>query len=144
MERIFEDLERMKERDDFSKYGSRTIYGVEIEVTDELDDEDEDEDERTRCFYCDEWDPEDKHIYFVYNGKVECCCEKCLWGLIHEDRSYEDAIMVLQNRVGGSTGITAVDMMADRLIQQLEKANEAEMRRDSALYSIEEIRRVGA
>jgi hypothetical protein len=130
------------ERDMISRYCRHTINGgidVEIEVVDELD-----EDERTICFYCGDWEPEDKHIYFALDGKVECCCEKCLFGLIEEDGMYEDAIMVLENRIGSKTGILAVDLMADRLIAELKKANEAQLRRDGALYQISKMLKVGS
>jgi hypothetical protein len=136
-----DELERQIERDMDSRYGEFMVNGgvdIRIKVVDEID-----EDE-TLCFYCGEWEPEDKHIYFVLDGKVECCCEKCLWGMIEEDGMYEDAIMVLRNRIGNNTGILAVDMMADKLIAELERANEAQLRRDGALYQISKLMKVGA
>lgn len=136
------ELERQIERDMDSRYGKFMVNGgidIRIEVVDELDEGDD-----TLCFYCGEWETEDKHIYFVLDGKVECCCEKCLWGMIEEDGMYEDAIMVLRNRIGNNTGILAVDMMADKLIAELERANEAQLRRDGALYQISKLMKVGA
>lgn len=136
------ELERQIERDMDSRYGYYMVNGgidIRVEVVDELDEDDE-----TLCFYCGEWEPEDKHIYYVFEGKICCCCEKCLWGMIEEDGMYEDAILVLENRIGNNTGILAVDLMADRLIAELKKANEAQLRRDGALYQISKMLKVGA
>lgn len=138
-DRGFKNLEAMIDRDMRSKYSSRTIFGVEIDVVDELDEED-----RTICFYCGDWEPEDKHIYFAMDGKVECCCEKCLFGLIEEDEAYEDAMMVIRNRIGSDTGILAVDLCADQFCEHLEKANIAKIAKDSAHYHMKKLREVGA
>lgn len=135
------EIEIQKERDNDSKYGYRMVHGVDDDIEIEVDDEFEDE---TLCLYCGDWDHEDKHIFFVHDGKVECCCEKCLWGMIEEDGMYEDAIMVLRNRLGNNTGILAVDLMSDELIAELERANEAQLRRDGALYQISKLMKVGA
>ena len=57
---------------------------------------------------------------------------------------FDETLMIMRNRTGGKTGILAVDLVPDRLISELEKANEAQLRKDCALYSIEKMRKVGA
>lgn len=141
----FDRLERMVERDRESKYGGFILNGcwdddedemVEIDVVDF-------EEEGMLCFSCDGWDPEDKHIYFVRDGKADCCCERCFRELIEEDGKYDQALMILHNRLGNNTGIAAVDLMADRLVDEIEKAKMAEKERNSALYQIVKMMKVG-
>lgn len=87
-----------------------------------------------------DWYPKEKYIRYVFEGKERCCCEKCFWGLIEEDAAYEDAIMILRNRLPGETGIPAVDERADELIEQLEAAYMAELKHKCALYDINRIK----
>lgn len=135
------EIDRMVERDRESKFMEEMIYGAgSAEVLIEVDDEDD----RTLCDYCGDWEVDEKHIYYVVDGKVKCCCETCFFGMINEDYLYDDALMILQNRLGNNTGILAVDLFSDRMIEELKKANEAHLRRNSALYEIEMLRKVGA
>lgn len=141
----FDRLERMVERDMESRYGGFILNGcwdddedemVEIDVVDDEDGE--------ICTYCGDWDPKEQHIYYVFDGKVRSCCENCFFGMIEEDLMYEEAIMILRNRLGDNTGILAVDLFADRMIAELEKANQAQLVHDCAMYAIEKLRKVGA
>lgn len=99
----------------------------------------EDEEEEL-CEYCGDWYPEEKYIRYISDGRELCCCEKCFWGLIEEDGAYEDAIMILRNRLPGETGITAVDERAAELIEQLEAAEMAMLKYKCALYDINRIK----
>lgn len=97
----------------------------------------EEEDEPI-CDYCGEYDPEEKKIWFVYEGKTMYCCESCFREWIHDEKEhdYEEAIMILRNRLPGVTGIADVDEHPDELIESLEEARQAELMQSAALYRI--------
>lgn len=95
-----------------------------VTVTDQICDDTDEFDEDERCYYCDDAiDAEEHKIRFVLDGKETVCCERCFWGWIEEDKDYEEALMILRNRIPGeSTGIKAIDNDRISLEKALEQA----------------------
>ena len=117
-----------------------------VTVTDQICDDTDEFDEDERCYYCDDAiDAEEHKIRFILDGKKTVCCERCFWQWIEEDKDYEEALMILRNRIHGeSTGIPAIDdeEMVDALEAELEEAYYAMLKYDAAMISMRAMRRV--
>ena len=115
-----------------------------VTVTDQICDETDEFDEDERCYYCDDAIDEDEHkIRFILDGKETICCERCFWQWIEEERDYEEALMILRNRITGeSTGIQAIDNDSQALEKAIEQAITTQMCYVSAIFAIKDMKGV--
>ena len=101
-------------------------------------------DDDERCYCCDDAIDEDEHkIRFVLDGKEVVCCEWCFWGWIEEEKDYDEALMILRNRIPGeSTGIQAIDTDSQALEKALEQAIITRVSYESAIFALKDMKGV--
>ena len=100
------------------------------------------------CSYCgesiDNLNADDVNVIrYTLDGETRVCCERCFWGWIEEEKEYDEALMILRNRIPGeSTGLQAIDTDSQALEKALEQAIITRVSYESAIFALKDMKGV--